>query len=74
MPLRTPVLTKNKAPGVIYRGANGRTLAATILGPGSSSGAKLRLGSRIGTGKIVDNVAAGTARTQTNVYFNRVGP
>jgi hypothetical protein len=74
MPLRIPVLNKKKGTNVTYRGANGRTLSATIIGPGSSSGAKLALRSRIGTGKIVDNVALATSRTQTNVYYNRVGP
>lgn len=58
---------------VIYRGSDGGSRAATVIGPGSVSGLKLRIGSRMGTTlpDTIDNVAAATAAKQTNVYFSR---
>lgn len=67
---------KNQTAGrqnVSYRDVNGKSQDASVLGPGTGSGLKLRLASRNGNGtaEIVDNVAAATSAKQTNVYFSR---
>lgn len=58
---------------VIYRDTKGNSALAAVVGPGTGSGLKLRIGSRNGgsVGKVVDNVAAATTPKQTNVYFAR---
>lgn len=55
---------------VEYRDVDGSTLAATVLGPGTSSGLKLNIDSHVNT-RIIDNVAAATGLKQTGVYFSR---
>jgi hypothetical protein len=63
---------KHKTSGrmaVTYVDAKRRTRAATVLGPGTSSGLKLQLAD-IGR-TILDNVPAATTRTSTNCYVSR---
>lgn len=55
---------------VDYRDIDGYLVAATVLGPGTSSGLKLNIDSHVNT-RIVDNVPAATSAKQTNVYFSR---
>jgi hypothetical protein len=54
---------------VRYRDAKGTYRNARVLGQGGSSGLKLLIDAGPGR-RIVDNVALGTADTQTNVYFS----
>lgn len=71
---RIPATGRRKTAGywrVSYKDTNGKIFAATVVGPGSGSGLKLRLPNRIFGSKIIDNVAVMTVRTQTNVYFDR---
>jgi len=56
---------------VEYRDAKGKTLAATVIGPGTSSGLKLNIDTAGNNTRIIDNVAAATSLKQTNVYFSR---
>jgi len=55
---------------VTYRDAAGRRFDAVVMGPGSSSGAKLRVPEK--NNGVFDNVAKATALTQTNVYMTRL--
>lgn len=51
---------------VSWRDSRGQRFDAIVMGPGSSSGAKLLIPEK---GAILDNVAKATSRTQTNVYM-----
>jgi len=55
---------------VLYRDAKGNTKAARVLSEGTNSGLKLSIGSN--NCAVVDDVAAATTRTQTNVYYSRL--
>jgi hypothetical protein len=54
---------------VSYRDTKGRRHDAVVVGPGTSSGLKLRIRGQGSAIRVIDNVALGTARNQTNVYF-----
>lgn len=76
MPLTAPRLDKSHggARSVFYRDANGKTRAAVVIGEGSTSGVKLKVGSLRNAGNassVKDNVLLATGLKQTNVYFNR---
>jgi hypothetical protein len=55
---------------VHYRDTKGHTFIATVLGPGTSSGLKLKLDA-YNTVTVKDNVAAATTVKSTNAYFTR---
>lgn len=55
---------------VIYVNGKRGTQRAVVLGPGSTSGLKLRVGQGLAR-RIVDNVPAATSRTSVNCYVSR---
>lgn len=58
---------------VVYRDTRGRTRNAEVTGPGAGANQlnlRIRYGGR-GTTRTLTNVPMATARTQTNVWFNR---
>jgi hypothetical protein len=69
------VIDKGKDQGyrtVRYRNAKGSTQNGTVLGAGTSSGLKLKVG--FGPAKIiVDNVPLATSEKQTSAYMSREG-
>jgi hypothetical protein len=76
MPQKTPAITATGKTGegrsdVGYRDGNGKVRDAIIIGPGSSSGAKLKLGVVGGANGIKDNVAGLVNRNDTGVFVYR---
>lgn len=54
---------------VTYIDTLGRSRRATVTGPGTTSGLKLRVGVHR---RLVDNVPAATALNSTNCYVSRI--
>jgi len=80
MAITAPVTTRAKGGfrTATYRDAQGRTWGSLIIGPGSTSGYKVRITSRRGigggaTGCFVDNVPLATAmKGATNGLHSRI--
>lgn len=60
---------------VTYRDARGRTMNATVTGPGTGQTVNLRIRDRSRgnvSNQIVSNVSLTTSKTATGVYHNRI--
>lgn len=69
--MRTATTNRRKFVGqrvVTYIDSKGRSRNATVLGAGTTSGLKIKVGS---TGQILDNVVKGTAEGSVNCYRAR---
>lgn len=73
MALQAPDKPSRKGGGpktVVYRDAKGRTHDAKVLGPGTGSGLKLELTSRLDR-PVLDNVPLATTTKSTGSYHHR---